>query len=376
MTRTQLQGMLKDVPNAMRPGWLERTWSGAHGTGELNARVATTESYLELHRDALSGTSQAKGFVDLDGSQVGRFTRDLRLHPNGRLEVHHSWLKLDAEAHGTGFARGFNDQAFARYAQAGVDDVTIHAALTVGGYAWARQGFELVGEGVDDMARAVDRAAKVTRLVDRARQRLDPAEFARLDQRLYRGGPLRPDALTSVQELAALPVGKSILVGSSWHGARPIERSSTWWDGRSAGGATDIARGVSHLEDPDRMTDVTRDAAHRIAAHLPAALDPATVTHAFESRMRNVGGGHVIDADGGPATRISLLQDTPGRITTEARLRTDGGEAITFNIQRAPDDEIHGVEYLPETLAGLSTKRAFASAWRELGVTDVERRHR
>ncbi|MCZ4497275.1 MAG: hypothetical protein JWM25_1860, partial [Thermoleophilia bacterium] len=236
ISQAAIKRVVTDIPDAMRPSWLKETWSGEHGTGGLRARVNSASSSLELTPNGMSGRSAASGSVLEGESRVGRFNRDQTLHASGRLEVHHSLMTIDSSRQGTGYARSFNDRAFARYAEAGVDDVTIDAALSMGGYAWARQGFELVGNGADEVARATNRAEKLTRLVDRSRSKIDDAAYAELEPRLYRGGELRPDTLTSVQELAAMPVGRSVLVGNSWSGIRPIERANTWWAGRAPGG--------------------------------------------------------------------------------------------------------------------------------------------
>ncbi|MCW2961309.1 MAG: hypothetical protein JWM90_1696 [Thermoleophilia bacterium] len=374
ISQAAIKRVVADIPDAMRPSWLEQTWSGGHGAGGLRAQVDDVSSRLELTPNGMSGTSTADGQVKLGSSNVGEFTRDQTLHESGRLEVHHSYLKLDSSMQGTGFARSFNDQAFARYAEAGVDDVTIDAALSMGGYAWARQGFELIGKGSDEIARATSRAEKLTGLVDRARGNIDDAAYAALEPRLYRGGQLRADTLTSVQELAALPVGRSVLVGNYWSGIRPIERANTWWAGRTPGGVEDIQRGVSHLLKPTDTSAAAGQASRRIAANLPPALDPSSLGRAFERTLRNVGGGATLDGERGARTLIRLERgDALDELSSSAALTTMDGQSIVLETRLARDGTVRGEEYLPSKLDDVGTRRALNAAWRELGVTDVQR---
>lgn len=374
ISQAAINRVVAGVPDAMRPSWLEKTWSGSHGTGGLRAEVESASSRLELTPNGMSGTSSADGSVRLGSSHVGEFTRDQTLHGSGRLEVHHSYMHLDSSMQGTGFARSFNDQAFARYADAGVDDVTIEAALSMGGYAWARQGFELVSSGSDEIARATSRASQVTGLVDGARRRIDDATFAELEPRLYRGGQLRADTITSVQELAAMPVGRSVLVGSYWEGVRPIERTATWWAGRTPGGVEDIQRGVSHLLKPADTTAAVGAASRRIAANLPPALDPSTLGRAFERTLRNVGGGASLDGERGARTLLRLERgDKLDSLSSSAALTTMDGQSIVLETRLGRDGTLRGEEYLPSTLDGVGTRRALNAAWRELGVADVDR---
>lgn len=76
------------------------------------------------------------------GDQVGNFAREVAVD-EGEVRVHHDTLTLDPEARGAGFGTAFFEHSLAQYPKLGVDKVTVHAASTVGGYAWAKAGFDL-----------------------------------------------------------------------------------------------------------------------------------------------------------------------------------------------------------------------------------------
>lgn len=375
ITPADLTKVMREIPDALRPTWLDETWSGVHGAGGLRAEVENVSSSMKITPHGITGSSNANGYVMNRSSEVGTFTRDQTLHEGGRLEVHHSYLRLDDSAQGSGFARAFNDRAFARYAEAGVDDVTIHAALSVGAYAWARQGFDLVGSGATAGERMISRARTVTNLIESAKSRsaITPAQYETLAPRLYHGGELQPEALISVGELAAMPeIGKAVLLGRSWHGARPIERTQAWWVGRAPGGLDAARTGVSHISMPQEVATASGAAARRISARLPAALDPSMSSRVFERALTDVGGGAVVDASIGAATTLKLgAGDRVAELANRFQLRTDSGDEIRLAVLHQPSGALIGSEYMSPTLVGDDTRHALDSGWRELGIDKV-----
>jgi hypothetical protein len=262
----------RSVPDVLRPQWLVDTWSGTHGTDHLRALVDNEVSTVVLDRRRLTGTAAVEGTV-MDGyAEVGTFRRNVTLDPGRAPWIFHELLELDDDYQGFGFARGFNDQAFERYGRAGANRVGIHAGRTVGGYAWPRQGFELLAEGVDDVDRALDRGTSINLLVHKAREegRLPAAGYRALKPLLV--GPkdviVGAHHLTSVRDLVERPWGKEVLLGSEWKGERPIDtRGRTCLD--------TVGPGVADAEEATRY----------VGARLPAALDPhraaASIEHHF-----------------------------------------------------------------------------------------------
>ncbi|MCW2949054.1 MAG: hypothetical protein JWN41_67 [Thermoleophilia bacterium] len=365
---------MRELPDALCTSWLAETWSGAHGAAGMRADVKATSS-VTLTPAGITGSGRASGPVLLHGSPVGKVTRAVTLHGSGRLEVSHSYMNLDAAQRGTGFARSLNDRAFQRYAEVGVDDVSIHAASQVGGYAWARQGFELTGEGSTVGERLRSRGEILAKFVDYAHTsgRISDAEFAAVAPRLYRGGAIAADTLVSVRELANMPgVGKSVLLGRSWMGAQSIERLRPWWQGRGSAGVADAKAGWNYLANPAEVSREAQAVAKRVAARLPAGFDPVVVARTFERALSGVGGGAVIDASDGAATLLKVsARDTVESLETQVRLHTPSGQSIAAKVSLAADRSLAAIEEVAPELRTVGTRGALDAAWCDLGVERV-----
>lgn len=109
----------------------------------------------------LTGVVRKKGEVRLNlmimdeqGNRVGSVIRFLREGDHGEIFADHDWFNIEyPSAQGKGLAQAFNDNALAQYQRLGVDRIELHAGLTVGPYAWARQGYRLKdpeGKGPED----------------------------------------------------------------------------------------------------------------------------------------------------------------------------------------------------------------------------------
>jgi hypothetical protein len=380
MTTVQTAGLARAVralPSALQPTWLESAWAGRFGAGGLAADMRHIKSEVDLTAAGIHGQSSARGAIVRNGEDVGTITRYLHLHPSGRLEAQHSYLQIHGTHQGTGFARALNDHAWSKYADAGVDDVTVHAAVSVGGYAWARQGFEILSSGADDAAHKVSRAEKITRLVDTARRagRIGDAAFQALEPRLFRGGKITADTLASVRELAAMPeTGRAALLGQDWYGIRPIERTQAWWAGRAPGGYEAVQAGVSHLTQPENVRDASIAAARRISGQLPPALDAINVARVGERELGRVGGGASLNRGAQDvATHLDLgggneVLSAKSRVTYTTEL----GHRVVIGTRLDEMRGIVGYEDLPDAITSPTTSRSLNGIWRELGITRVE----
>jgi hypothetical protein len=79
---------------------------------------------------------------DHQGGHVGTATRVWR--PANGLSpatVEHEFFKIEAEHRGGGFAKRWNAYMEDLYRSQGVERITLHANIDVGGYAWAKQGY-------------------------------------------------------------------------------------------------------------------------------------------------------------------------------------------------------------------------------------------
>lgn len=348
------------IPDALRPSWFVDTWGGSFGSKGLQAEVHRARSTVLLGRDGMHGSGMASGRVFDAYARVGKFVREATLDPSGTLNVEHMLLTLKPRAQGTGFARQFNDHAFERYASADVDTVSVHAALSVGGYAWARQGFDLAVRGTTESARARERARLLTSMVDDSAYAglISSTERRSVLELIARGPSGTPGSITGVQELANHPLGRRILLGSNWEGVRAITHSDHW--SRELAGATrDALTGASLVHRPGDAGTITL-AARRAAAHLPAAFDVEPTSRLLEERT----GGRVTRA----MTRVSLSgsDDSVADIGAAYLLDTHRGSHridVSFGRWRGTKASEHGAG------ADVKLRDALDSVWSDLDVT-------
>jgi GNAT superfamily N-acetyltransferase len=161
---------------------------------------------------------------DRPGTPVGTSTRTFFRAAPDYLVVNNDYLALDEAAQGQGFATALYDELQKYYRRSCVDVITIHAALDVGGYAWARRGFEW-----DPRYLAVS-FADVRGHID---QLIDNPETAPADQQLLKRMSDRLDendpgeGWPTPNELARLrgvdpELGRKLMVETDWFGIFPL----------------------------------------------------------------------------------------------------------------------------------------------------------
>src|SRR5690606_34361621 len=79
---------------------------------------------------------------DPERGHVGKIVRVFRRDYDGSIVVEHNTLRLSPSAQGRGFAGAWNRFMEDWYRYSGVDRIEVHASSTVGGYTWARAGFD------------------------------------------------------------------------------------------------------------------------------------------------------------------------------------------------------------------------------------------
>lgn len=118
------------VPRSVfSPGAFKAIFDGFEHNG-LRA-VVTEASQTAVHGKILNEK----------GKKVGRFTREVDRR-DGEPSVYHESLTLLPSFQGRGFGTAFVNHSFDRYRELGVASVRVSAGSTVGGYQWARQGFD------------------------------------------------------------------------------------------------------------------------------------------------------------------------------------------------------------------------------------------
>lgn len=79
---------------------------------------------------------------DRDGGYAGHFERHIELKPDGTLVAHHDTLVINPDFQGMGLAQSFTSQSIDAYKKIGVKHIEVDAAMQVGAFAWARQGYQ------------------------------------------------------------------------------------------------------------------------------------------------------------------------------------------------------------------------------------------
>jgi GNAT superfamily N-acetyltransferase len=190
-----------------------------------DAKSGLTAKVTEI--DHAGGFSGMAGRIEVEikiydrtGAEVGQASRTI-VRPNGDEPgyVIHQDLELQPGVQGTGFGSRFNAHAEEVYREQGMDRIELGANVDVGGYAWARAGYDFqpVGEdGIDTRSFVAQRAREKAggyddatgQEIERVASKPDaaPIEFAMIGH--------TPGATTWP--------GKEIMLGSSWSGVKKL----------------------------------------------------------------------------------------------------------------------------------------------------------
>lgn len=121
--------------------------NGPYGSMGLRARVTSFDIRSASMANISSGTPiRFTGDVLRGGKKVGTFSRDYYFD-NGELVAHHGYLEIAADVRGSGFAEEFNANLIDWYRRSGIKEVRLTANITIGGYAWARAGYDFASAG-------------------------------------------------------------------------------------------------------------------------------------------------------------------------------------------------------------------------------------
>jgi hypothetical protein len=161
------------------------------------------------------------------GENLGSFEREFYQDDDGSLVVDHDLLSIEDPAYtGNGFGTDFHMRQENYYITHGVDKVYVHAALDVGGYMWAKMGFQW-DENKSESSKA--------RIGDRIANFVDDTEYtdsqtsailSNYRDRLYDTDttndpePWEIHALRDNRPDKTSTVGKDILLGSNWFGVK------------------------------------------------------------------------------------------------------------------------------------------------------------
>lgn len=160
--------------------------------------------------------------LDESGKRVGQAHRAWLPSPDGKsVLVLHARFEIDKQSlRGGGFASRWNQHVENVYRGNGVSEIHLEANMDVGGYAWAKQGYDF--HSFDDLRLLAERRARM-------RPHSDSPEIVRLVQRSTRHNWDAGTAPTPLEwamagwtEGAQTWPGKTFLLGASWNGVKKL----------------------------------------------------------------------------------------------------------------------------------------------------------
>ncbi|MEV6798531.1 hypothetical protein AB0M91_09305 [Micromonospora rifamycinica] len=175
--------------------------------------------------------------LDANGDHVGSLTRGISEDDTEAYALHAMLSIDDPELQGAGFARAFNSHLEDWYRQAGIRRIELEANIDVGGYAWARSGYDfktpaaalkIMGRLEEFLGRAERGALDIPE--DRIDAQIEAAEALLERIRTAAFGSVDYPSAYEVSQLGRWPgagrddvwIGKATLLGSSWEGVKPL----------------------------------------------------------------------------------------------------------------------------------------------------------
>jgi hypothetical protein len=151
---TDLGGMLQvDLDHAVNRTMLlkvlNRVFDGEYAG--LVAEVQDVERYDYFGSSGNSSGIRVRGLVFDEstgdgGREAGLWERAYYRDHRGKLIAVHAYLSLENGYQGRGFAAAFNANLERWYREQGVERIDLHANIDVGGYAWARAGYDFLDD--------------------------------------------------------------------------------------------------------------------------------------------------------------------------------------------------------------------------------------
>jgi GNAT superfamily N-acetyltransferase len=199
---------------------IHAAYNGPTGLGRIGAKV----EFRTVSR--MDTAVQLSGRITTpDGRHIGEITRTFHFDDindfNRVTEVHNDYLTIDPSFQGQGIASDLYRNQENWFIRDGVDKVSILANIDVGGYAWARAGFDYKNQ------------AEAMRHIGRLRARAEDAGYTEVATRLnteFRLMENNPNYYPTPFELSRLGYtpgartwpGKEIMLGTNWDAVKHL----------------------------------------------------------------------------------------------------------------------------------------------------------
>ena len=295
----------------------EMKWNGFSTT--VNLRKSSLEN----------GVFWISGDIYKNGKKVGFYQRVLDYEDR---EMENAGLVLNPSVQGQGFAERFYKHVDEKAYEQGIRRVRIYANIDVGGYAWARRGFnfrdptqrELFKDVVQMFADSepgeiitlygVDYTltpsiiAQAQRLLRRWRS-VTPLELSQLGERAR---SMRTTKTTKGGRTVPMWPGKSLLLGSGWLGIKPLIK-------------------------PKGKKDAVENYMDQIEKLIPYAETMFIPDDVFEPHKGNESDYNILGAD--------LFYDPPINFVADLETKVEFGTYEEKGVRRVRDVEYWGMPY-------------------------------
>lgn len=178
--------------------------------------VTVSDAGLSTPEIGQRAIDMAFDFTDRDGNRIGGSDREFTLK-DGEIQVEHQYMRLNKGFQGAGFASRWNARNEEIYRAWGVVAIHLEANINVGGFAWARAGYDFES---DNNARKIGNALE--REIESVPPELQDAAQDLIDR--SRGNGKRPlpleFAMLGWTEGATMWFGKQFLLNKSWNGVK------------------------------------------------------------------------------------------------------------------------------------------------------------
>jgi hypothetical protein len=119
------------------------TWMKNHPSVNIAEMVDTFIGTNPSNRGTVSVSASGKiSFLATGVKHLGATYQIQRTFDPNKKDVHHDYLKLDPGSQGGGVVKSIFAKAVPMYDRMGMKSISVQANIDVGGYAWARYGFE------------------------------------------------------------------------------------------------------------------------------------------------------------------------------------------------------------------------------------------
>ncbi len=166
----------------------------------------------------------AMGIHDAAGNRIGDLERKFYHTDKGEVGILHELFRIDAAHQNAGLAGDLADNVEAEYLQQGIKEIRLNANMDVGGYAWARQGYDFDSgkerkRMLDQLSLKVKSGAQMKGLSEEEAKRLGE-ELKTLKY------PWAIAAWDPLNEGPGKNLGKWLLLGADWYGKKVLDPDS------------------------------------------------------------------------------------------------------------------------------------------------------